>query len=309
MAGAIDLTGQIFGRLIVIERATNTPRGGARWLVKCSCGSEAFITQANHLRAGKIQSCGCYSNERKHERFFQDLTGLTFGKLTVLYHIENKSKETWWMVQCSCGSESFAVRAGSLKAKNHTQSCGCYHKEILANRLEDLQGKTFGKVFVLERANSRIQPSGQRKTRWLVQCACGSKPFITSAYDLKIGGTTSCGCLKESWIASELKRYCAHNYNAIAEYKILKNPNTKMWLPYDIYIPQNNAFIEINGMQHYQRTNLSRTEEDFLSLRKRDKIKKQYAKVNGRYIEIDLRKIKSVKEAIEYLEGELWQTD
>lgn len=55
---AIDLTGQRFGEITVIDRAPNANGNGrARWVCKCSCGRTKII-RSDVLRRG-IQSCGC----------------------------------------------------------------------------------------------------------------------------------------------------------------------------------------------------------------------------------------------------------
>lgn len=64
----IDLTGQRFGRLVVIERAENI-KGKCFWKCRCDCGKQ-LIVSANHLRMHNTFSCGCYqkdmtSNARK----------------------------------------------------------------------------------------------------------------------------------------------------------------------------------------------------------------------------------------------------
>lgn len=58
----IDLTGQRFGRLSVIERAPNSPGGSAMWRCKCDCGKETITTTAK-LRNGHTRSCGCLGLE------------------------------------------------------------------------------------------------------------------------------------------------------------------------------------------------------------------------------------------------------
>jgi hypothetical protein len=58
MAKFIDLTGQIFGRLTVVDRAENTPKGDARWNCSCECGSKTTV-RADHLKNGRIKSCKC----------------------------------------------------------------------------------------------------------------------------------------------------------------------------------------------------------------------------------------------------------
>lgn len=117
------------------------------------------------------------------------------------------------------------------------------------------------------------------------------------------GNTSSCGCLAESLLASELKTYFKKHYRAIPEYRILKNKETNRWLPYDIYIPDN-IFIEVHGGQHYKfHKHFHKTKEEFEHNKKTDKMKRSYAKKNGLYIEVDLRKIKSTEEAIIYIEN------
>lgn len=51
-----DLTGRVFGNLIVISRSSNQG-GKSTWLCKCSCGKEKVV-RSDHLRSGKIISCG-----------------------------------------------------------------------------------------------------------------------------------------------------------------------------------------------------------------------------------------------------------
>lgn len=62
----IDLTGQKFGRLTVIERAEDyvcANIGYPQWLCRCNCGKETIVS-GSHLRMGLTQSCGCYRRER-----------------------------------------------------------------------------------------------------------------------------------------------------------------------------------------------------------------------------------------------------
>ena len=63
MSKLLDLTGQRFGRLVVIQRAENTKGGKARWRCQCDCGQE-IIVDGKHLRRGETQSCGCLQKEK-----------------------------------------------------------------------------------------------------------------------------------------------------------------------------------------------------------------------------------------------------
>ena len=70
MSRLIDLTGQRFGRLVVIERAKNyisaSGENRAQWLCQCDCGNLLIVIGKN-LRRGNTQSCGCLQRERAYE--------------------------------------------------------------------------------------------------------------------------------------------------------------------------------------------------------------------------------------------------
>lgn len=58
MGKFIELTGQRFGRLTVIERDTSRPKsGGVFWLCKCDCGNATSV-RSKDLRRGFTKSCG-----------------------------------------------------------------------------------------------------------------------------------------------------------------------------------------------------------------------------------------------------------
>ena len=58
-----DLTGQRFGRRIVIARAGTNRNGCATWLCLCDCGNEAVVNGAD-LRKKQSGSCGCITRDR-----------------------------------------------------------------------------------------------------------------------------------------------------------------------------------------------------------------------------------------------------
>jgi hypothetical protein len=66
MAFAKDLTGQKFGRLIVLERRGKDKHRNALWLCKCQCGNEKEI-KTICLKNGDTKSCGCLNLERIQE--------------------------------------------------------------------------------------------------------------------------------------------------------------------------------------------------------------------------------------------------
>lgn len=59
----LELTGQRFGRLLVIRRAPNRGRWTA-WTCRCDCGVEKVVASTG-LVQGSTRSCGCLVHENK----------------------------------------------------------------------------------------------------------------------------------------------------------------------------------------------------------------------------------------------------
>lgn len=53
----IDLTGQRFGNLVVVERDGHDTQGRISWLCDCDCMGEVVVT-GNNLRTGNTTRCG-----------------------------------------------------------------------------------------------------------------------------------------------------------------------------------------------------------------------------------------------------------
>lgn len=73
---------------------------------------------------------------------FIDLTGIKFGRLTVLERSENdKHGNTQWLCACDCGNQKICL-GRSLK-RGATQSCGCLHSEVVRkNTIERNKSKS-----------------------------------------------------------------------------------------------------------------------------------------------------------------------
>lgn len=77
MSKFIDLTGQRFGRLVVIERVGVAKSGHALWACICDCGNH-HTTTSNQLHSGS-KSCGCLQRERAAESA-KERKGISFHK-------------------------------------------------------------------------------------------------------------------------------------------------------------------------------------------------------------------------------------
>jgi hypothetical protein len=83
-----DLTGQRFGRWLVLEIAGRSAERGAVWSCVCDCGVKRAVA-AKAMVAGDSQSCGCLGKERRLEgvRRAKTTHGHTVGDNSRTYRI------------------------------------------------------------------------------------------------------------------------------------------------------------------------------------------------------------------------------
>lgn len=113
-----DLTGQKFGQLTVTSMLP-VENHISYCVCDCECGTTGYVVKANSLTTGNTSSCGCIHSP--------NLTGRTFGRLTVVREVESDKPQRYWECHCECGSiitvDSYRLTSG------HTQSCGCIRSE------------------------------------------------------------------------------------------------------------------------------------------------------------------------------------
>ena len=166
----IDLTGQKFGDLTVIDYA-----GNSKWNCQCSCGNTTTVA-AYSLKSGTTKSCGHRRKEESKPKI--DLTGQKFGDLTVIDYAGHGK----WNCRCSCGKTTTVVTT-SLK-NGMTKSCGHRRNAKAKGRpMIDLTGQKFGDLTVIDYAGHG---------KWNCQCSCGKTTTVIT-HNLKSGSTKSCG--------------------------------------------------------------------------------------------------------------------
>lgn len=120
-----DLTGQIFNKLVVIEfdEEKYKEKGRTYWKCRCECGNIVSVQTSNLLNSN-TKSCGCLQKEKVSQAKLCNLTGQTFGELTIIKREFTPNKRgTYWMCKCKCGNNTI-VREDHLK-NGTTISCGC----------------------------------------------------------------------------------------------------------------------------------------------------------------------------------------
>jgi len=147
MARIKDLTGQRFGKLVVIGLDPDyIPKSGrhAKWLCKCDCGNYKKV-QSNHLLAGDTTACSLGCNRRIEN-------GTHFGRLTVIEMTDERSKSggsVMYKCKCDCGEE-LLVASTELRAKRKSacSKCNLSLGEITIENLLKQHGIQYKKEYV-----------------------------------------------------------------------------------------------------------------------------------------------------------------
>ena len=290
MGRFIDLTGQVFGRLTVIERDESVGSDkGAYWICQCECGNVKSINSYS-LRSGATQSCGCLNKEIiSQPKEISDMIGKRFGKLTVVKrhgtHVsQGGQKKPTWLCECDCGNKKIAT-SQDLKS-GHVKSCGCMTTKHKGDCLIDLTGKRFGKLVVIERAEDYVYKTEKRimtSPMWKCKCDCGNI-VVCQGGNLRSGSATSCGCdRKQSKGEMQLSEFLTeNNIMYVREYSFddLRNKSGNL-LRFDFAILDNELnvimLIEYQGEQHYIDCGYFGSYQRNYS----DKKKKDYCKSNN----------------------------
>lgn len=139
-ANTYDLTGRIFGRLVILRRAEEQRRAqGVRWVCRCECGKICAVT-ASRLMTGRRTHCGCEKNA-----YMCDIAGQRFGRITALYATKARDAKgsVIWHCRCDCG-ENVELSYNVLRY-SEIRSCGCQkrrHNRALSGFLTHVSGTT-----------------------------------------------------------------------------------------------------------------------------------------------------------------------
>lgn len=160
MGKLIDISGQKFNNLTVIERAENHNKK-VMWRCLCDCGNETIV-YGTYLRNGHTKSCGCKREQAAKkigEENLISLVGQKFGHLTVLKDTkERQGSHVIWECQCDCGNIT-KVAASNLQSGSIV-SCGCqklsYGEQIISQILKDNNISYIKEFCVTELNNARF---------------------------------------------------------------------------------------------------------------------------------------------------------
>lgn len=117
----------------------------------------------------------------------EDLTGRTFGLLTVVQRAPRQSRDgsAYWLCRCECGQ--VCVRLSTRLRQDGVHACRRCCGQLAASGRRGVvrPGVQFGQLEVLRR-------EGTRTKWWICRCTCG-RIKVAYASNLRAGSTTRCG--------------------------------------------------------------------------------------------------------------------
>lgn len=246
----------------------------------CDCGKECIKSVYGIRHSRNPAHCGCmtrYYKRIQSENSRKDLTGMKFGRLTVLEMKYVPNGHTKSICKCDCGNTIEVI--STYLTSGDTKSCGCYqkHKASEANT-KDFTGTVsdYGVIFISREYKNN-------KNQWMWKCKCGmcDNEFVALPAKVLNGHITSCGCAKTSSGERLVETILDENgvcYKREYRFKDCKN---KKCLPFDFYIPEINTVIEYQGAQHYKPVDIFGGEHEMSIRKNNDNIKKEYCKNNN----------------------------
>lgn len=137
----------------------------------------------------------------------------------------NKSGKHESAVLCKCDCGNTCIAKTSELKNNHKKSCGC-----LKNKRENLIGKRFGKLTVVDNFEDFIKNDGTHLSRWVCKCDCGNN-YITYGTNLVRGLVKSCGCIRKELLQKRKDDLTGQRFGRlIAKQEVRKNDKEIHWL-------------------------------------------------------------------------------
>lgn len=169
----------------------------AYWALKCLHCGKYFVVRAYSVLQGYTTSCGCVGEKTRYiTDHSKNLSGLTFGALTVKCRMGRQGKDASWLCECECGKTRI-VSTTYLKNSPYPRCVECAHQyssyeKVIENWLiensfqfnKQYQTKELGKqrfdfqVFLPDGGFALIEMQGQQ--HYIpIECWGGEEKFKT----------------------------------------------------------------------------------------------------------------------------------
>ena len=215
------IVGGHFGHITVLRKATkeeceNNKRAYSDdsrrgyYVYRCGCTPDIDrLIRGQHLLYNHITSCGCDTGKTfsSADVLNEWLIGKKFNALTVLHIASDEEiksfdeefetkyisyKEPVYVAECECGELCLVSKSQCFTGNK--KSCGCLinNPEVWAERskarvkkLKDKYvGQHVGRLTILDVFSPKDIGSKEASMFFLVQCDCGSEPYLIRTHDL-----------------------------------------------------------------------------------------------------------------------------
>lgn len=229
MAAAKDLTGQRFGKLLVLGLDPEpyiSPSGTPtrRWRCRCDCGKEIVVLRSALTPKNGTRSCGCSRQKPYPDK---DLTGQRFGKLVVLelgpepYVSPSGHRAHRWRCQCECGNET--VVTGHNLLDGSVRSCGCLLAETAKQKIRgNVLGQYDGTVVSAirpERCLNSNNSSGvkgvyysNREQKWIAKIGLRGKTITIGRFASRDAAAAARAEAEQKYFAPVIEEYDAEKH-------------------------------------------------------------------------------------------------
>ena len=147
-----DLTGQRFGRLIVISYndEISKQKKNSYWNCKCDCGNEVVVRDC-HLKSGGQVSCGCYQKEMWQDEKMKWKMNYKGGITPISKHLGNLPVVRQWFDDSKQQANYTCELTGKVGGNLHTHHLKAFSIIVKeAHELHNIQVKPQVKDYTKE---------------------------------------------------------------------------------------------------------------------------------------------------------------
>lgn len=241
MPAKINLIGETFGKLKVIEETPKRKNKSVVWKCQCECGSFVEYSTKELRSDGLIQCPRCGHNRKPKMQLTLDIIGKKFNHLTVVEKTNQvQGGKLLYKCECDCPEKTIVYVNRTDLQNGHTQSCGCLNRKY----------KT-GDIINHKKILFPVGNKGQ-VGRFYYHCKCllcqREYDVLTQSLDKSFG----CGCQKSIGEFNIIQVLASNNIPYQKEYCF---PNSKLRFDFAVFNKNQeiDRLIEFDGEQHYEK--------------------------------------------------------
>lgn len=242
----------------------------------------------------------------------ENLKGQIYNGIKLLYPCGyNRDTRVMYVCQCFCGS--YFIASGKNLKLGITKSCDCLRNKRVVDanmsRTDDIIGKAFGKLKVIEFAGFMEKYGGRKGSLYKCECKCGRTCVKQGVY-LRCGDTQTCGfCFSSHGEIAIANLLDERKINYIHQYDFKdcnSDKNGRLYFDFAILDKEGKLFclVEYDGEQHYNPNLKGFFENAYEGIHQRDLIKDDYCKKNNILL-YRIRFDENLKERMEEILNEL----